>query len=424
MKTKKIISFIVPVLTVILMTACSGSDSDNAGTATATNGATGSGTTTAPANGAANERIVAVGTMNLDRITFEDRIRINGTVTAHDDAMISVETPGQVRFIADRGTTVNRGDVILRLDDRLLQANYEATRTGFELAEDVYQRQAALHADSVISTVQYLQSKAQRDQAAAQLAAVTKQLEDSQLRAPFSGRIEEKFSSVGQFVAPGQPVLRLVNTSNVRVTGGVPERFSGRITAGTPVEVIFRNYSIDPRLGEVRFASNLVNPDSRTFPAEVVLSNPDGAIKPLMVVEMRVLRSLMEDRIVIPRTAVVRDETGDIVYAVSRVNGQNRAQLRRISIEVSSGDFVVVGSGLEAGDVIVVSGLTNLGDGDLLNITSTATNTQFATEKAVSTVTGTALPPAATTVVPGTTTEAAMAQGPATNTQFATETTR
>jgi membrane fusion protein, multidrug efflux system len=373
MNTKKIFLYLIPVFAVVLLTGCAGAE-DSEQTNANTN------VTNTNANGNGNERVVAVGTMNLDLITFEDRIRVNGTVTAYEDAMISVETPGQVRFIADRGTTVRQGDVILRLDDRLLRANFEATQTGFDLAEDVYQRQAALHADSVISTVQYLQSKAQRDQAAAQLAVVTKQLEDSELRAPFAGRIEEKYSATGQFVGPGQPVLRLVNTQNVRVTGGVPERYSGRVTGGTPVEVNFRNYRIDSRQAEVRFASNLVNPDSRTFPVEAILTNDDGAIKPLMVVEMRVLRSLMEDRVVIPRTAVVRDETGDIVFAVTRTNGQNRAQLRRITIEVSSGEFVVVESGLQAGDVIVVSGLTNLGDGDLLNITSTSTNTRFAAD--------------------------------------------
>ena len=200
------------------------------------------------------ERVVAVETMTLQPVSFEDRIRINGNVTAHDDAMIAVETPGQIQFIAERGTRVNRGDVIMRLDDRLLQANYAAAQSGYDLAEDVYQRQAALHADSVISTVQYLQSRSQRDQAAAQLAAIEKQLGDATLRAPFSGRIEERFTSVGQFASPGVPVLRLVNTDEIRISGGIPERFAGMIGQGTPVDIDFRNYDIPPRLrrGQLR----------------------------------------------------------------------------------------------------------------------------------------------------------------------------
>lgn len=320
------------------------------------------------------ERVVAVETMPLERGSFNDRIRINGNVTAHDDAMIAVETPGQIQYIAELGATVNRGDIIMRLDDRLLQANVDAAQTGFALAEDVYQRQAALHADSVISTVQYLQSRSQRDQARAQLTAIEKQLSDAQLRAPFSGRIEERFTSVGQFAAPGVPVLRLVNTSKVKVTGGVPERFAGLIRQGSAVDVHFRNYNIPTQSATVRFAGNLVNPDSRTFPIEVVLDNPSGSIKPLMVVDLQVLRQQISDEIVIPRTAVIRNESGNSVFVVSRENGVERAATRPVEISLSSGDFVVIESGLDAGDELIVTGLTTLGEGDRINIVGTLEN--------------------------------------------------
>ncbi|MCC5926468.1 MAG: efflux RND transporter periplasmic adaptor subunit [Bacteroidetes bacterium] len=350
-------SRIIPVFAVLLLTAACGNDTEqDSATENDTN---------------ARERVVAVEVMSLERGSFNDRIRINGNVTAHDDAMIAVETPGQVQFIAERGTQVNRGDIIMRIDDRLLKANFDAAQSGFALAEDVYQRQAALFADSVISTVQYLQSKSQRDQARAQLAAIEKQLNDAELRAPFSGRIEERFTSVGQFASPGMPALRLVNTGKVKVTGGVPERFAGLIRQGTPVHIHFRNYDIPVQSASVRFAGNMVNPDSRTFPIEVILDNPTGSIKPLMVADMHVLRQQFENQIVIPRTAVIRNEEGNSVFVVQRENGVERAATRRIDISLASGDFVIIASGLDEGDELIVSGLTAVGEGDRLNITGT-----------------------------------------------------
>lgn len=356
---KKLTYLIFPIVALTFLAGCGNEAEDTNSTETS------------------RERVVAVGTMTLERISFEDRIRINGTVTAFEDAMIAVETPGQVLYIAERGTSVNKGDIIMRLDDRLLKANFEAAQSGFDLAEDMFNRQSALHADSVISTAQFLQSRTQRDQAKAQLTAIQKQLEDAQLRAPFSGRIEEKFTSVGQFVGPGTPVLRLVNTNKVKITGGVPERFSGRITRGSAVEINFRNYDVPSISSQVRFAGNLINPDSRTFPVEVVLDNANAAIKPLMVVEMRVLRQLVEEQIVIPRTAVVRDESGETIFVVNERNGLKRAEMRRIEVSLTSGDYIVVGSGLNDGDEVIISGLTNLGDGDLLNITNTRSNTSL-----------------------------------------------
>jgi len=331
---------------------------------------------------AVRERIVTVGTMIVESIPFEDRIRINGNVAASEDAFISVETPGQVLFVAERGTVVRKGDIILKLDDRLLKSGYEAAKTGFDLAEDVYNRQAALYADSVISTLQYLQTKAQRDQASSQLASIQKQLQDAELKAPFSGRIEERMTSVGQFMGPGMPVLRLVNTDKVKITGGVPERYAGKISRDTPVEINFRSYNIPSMTGSVRFAGNLINPDSRTFPVEILLDNADNAIKPLMVVELRVLRDALEASLVVPRTAVMRDDTGLSVFVVESVGEIRRAKMRPIEISLSSGDFVIIESGITAGEEIIISGFTNLGDGDLINITSqTSNNSLMATSR-------------------------------------------
>ncbi len=315
------------------------------------------------------QRIVAVETMIIERTPFEDRIRINGNVSAFDDAVISVETAGQVQFVAERGTRVRKGDLILRLDDRLLRANFEAINTGFELAQDAFNRQQALYADSVISTMQYLQSKAQRDQAAAQLAVIKKQLEDAQLRAPFDGRIEEKLTSEGQFVGPGTPVLRMINTNQVKVTGGVPERYAGNVQQGSEVEISFRSYGLDPKTAKVQFVGNLINPDSRTFPVEVVLNNTDGSIKPRMVVEMRVLRGELTESIIVPRTSIIRNDLGLSVFIVEDQNGVKRAIQRQVTVALSSGDFVAIEEGVEPGDEIVTAGFTSLNDGDLVQVT-------------------------------------------------------
>ena len=352
MKALKNYLLLVPVSMIVILAGCSAPEAENA------NG-NGNGT---------RERIVSVETMNIEPIRFEDRIRINGNVTALDDAMISVETAGQVLFVAERGTTVRKGDVILRLDDRLLRSNYEATKTGYDLASDMYNRQAALYADSVISTSQYLQVKAQRDQAKAQLTAIEKQLEDAQLRAPFNGRVEERLTSTGQFVGPGTPVLRLVNTSRVRVTGGVPERFTGRIKQGTEVEVSFRTYGVPSQKATVRFAGNLINPDSRTFPVEVVIDNPENLIKPSMVADMSVTRDQVENSIIVPRMSVIRNDLGLSIFVIVDDNGVKRARQRPITLALSSGDYVIVESGIEPGDEVVTAGFTNLSDGDMVNI--------------------------------------------------------
>jgi len=352
MKTFKNSLYLIPVVALMILASC-GTPADEEAT-----------------QAEVRQRIVAVETMKIELTQFEDRIRVNGNVSAHDDAVISVETAGQVQFVAERGTRVKKGDVILRLDDRLLRANFEATKTGFELAEDAFKRQEALYADSVISTMQYLQSKAQRDQAAAQFTAIQKQLEDAQLKAPFDGRIEERLTSEGQFVGPGTPVLRLINTDQVKISGGVPERYAGRIEQGSDVEISFRSYGLDSKTAKVQFVGNLINPDSRTFPVEVILNNSDGSVKPRMVVEMRVVRNELTQSIIVPRTSIIRNDLGLSVFLIQDQNGEKRAVQRPVTVALSSGDFMVIEEGLQPGDEIVTAGFTSLNDGDLVNVTN------------------------------------------------------
>jgi RND family efflux transporter MFP subunit len=353
MKTISKLLFLSPVLALVVLAGCgNGAEAD-----ADTNGTSG-----------ARERVVTVGTITAEPVSFDDKIRINGNVAAYDDALLAVETAGQVLFVAELGTVVNRGDVVVRLDDRLIRASFEAAKSGYDLAVDVYNRQSALYADSVISTLQYLQSKSQRDQAAAQFTAMQKQLNDTQLRAPFSGRVEERLTSVGQFVGPGMPVLRLVNTSRVIITGGVPERYAGRITRNTPVDVNFRNYNLPSVAATVRFAGNMINPDSRTFPIEVVLDNRDNAIKPRMLVELSVARGSVENSLAVPRTAIIRNDDGLALFVVETVDGVKRAALRTVEVSLYSGEVAVIESGLSAGDEVIVNGFTNLGAGDQVTI--------------------------------------------------------
>lgn len=313
-------------------------------------------------------RLVAVETITVVRDSFEDYIRVSGVVEAIEDAMISAESSGRLIEIANLGDSFEKNDVIARMDDRLIRAAHQAAKTQFELAEDTYNRLVVLYADSIISTQDYNNARAQRDQAHAQLDQVTKQLEDASITAPFNGRVEERFVRAGELINPGMPVVRLVNTERVKVSAGVPERFSRDIRENTPVRLAFQSNSNMHRDSRISFAGNIIDPDTRTFTIEVEMDNTDGIIKPEMVVDIHVRKTTVENAIVIPRTAVIRDETGTNVF-VSRIeNGRKVADLVAVRIGVASGPVVEVLDGIEEGDEVVVQGISNLSIGDRLNV--------------------------------------------------------
>ncbi|TVR15050.1 MAG: efflux RND transporter periplasmic adaptor subunit [Balneolaceae bacterium] len=323
-------------------------------------------------------RLMPVETVTIEQGDFEDFIRLTGTVEALEDATISAEVSGRILSISNRGDRVNRGGVIARLDDRVIQAQFDAAKTGFELAEDTFNRLEALYADSIISTQDFRSARAQRDQAKAQLNQAEKMLQDSNIEAPFSGRIEDRMVRTGELINPGMPVVRLVNTSRVRVLAGIPERFAGEIGEGSEVEIRIRSFGGDAIESRISHAGNVIDPDTRTFTVEIELENPGERIKPDMVVDLRVKRSKLTDVIIIPRTAVLRDEEGVSVFRSAESDGRKVAELVAVRTGLASGALIQIVEGIEVGDEIVVSGMRTLSAGDELNVITNESNLERA----------------------------------------------
>lgn len=319
-----------------------------------------------------------VETVTIVSGSFEDFIRLTGVAEALEDATVSAETPGRILSIRNRGDRVQAGNPIAQLDDRIIRAQYDAAKTGFELADDTFNRLEALYADSIISTQDFRSARAQRDQAKAQLSQAEKQLRDSRIEAPFSGRIEERMIRTGELVNPGQPVVRLVNTERVKIVAGIPERYAGDITEDTEAIIHFRALGNESWPGTVSYAGNVIDPDTRTFAIEIELQNPGERIKPDMVADLRIKRSTLEDAIIVPRTAVLRDEQGVFIFRAFEQNGDKFAELIPVKTGMAAGSLIEVSEGLREGDEIVVSGMRTLSSGDQLNIQHNQTSLEKA----------------------------------------------
>lgn len=322
-------------------------------------------------------RQVSVETINMEADNFDDFIRLTGEVEAFEDALISAETQGRILQIADRGARLNEGEVLAQLDDRIIRAQFNSAKTAYELAEDSFNRMETLHADSIISTQDFQNAKAQRDQAGAQLEQAEKQLRDVNIEAPFSGRIEDRMIQRGELISPGMPVARLVNSSKVRILVGIPERYSGEIDEGSPV-VVRPGSSGKTIESEISYAGNVIDPETRTYIAEIEITNSEQIFKPDMIADVRVKRRTIEDAMIIPRTAVLRSETGINVFKVVEQDGHPVANLVDVETGRASGALIEILSGIEPGEEIVISGMTNLNEGDQLNILSNESSVERA----------------------------------------------
>lgn len=330
-----------------------------------------------------NTRAVRVETLVLAEQAFDDVIEVTGAVEALDDASLSAQANGSVVTLTPLGSFVRQGQLVAQLDPGIAQAamrqaeaQVESAAASHRLAEDNLRRNEPLFQDSIISALEFENVRAQHSQAAASLASAEaaraqaeEQLRNTRVAAPFNGTVEEHFVRRGEQVTAGTPVARVVSTGRVKVAAGVPERFAGDVTRGTPVRVSLNAYGTAQGIpASVTFAGGTIDPQSRTFPIEVEIPNPDGRIKPEMVAVLHVTRARLTDVVIAPRPALIREETGFIVYVVDRTGNLPRARRQSVEVGAAYQNEVVLESGVEPGDEIVVLGQSGVSGGDVLEV--------------------------------------------------------
>ncbi len=316
-----------------------------------------------------NTRLIRVETMTLVPETFQDKIQLTGVVDALKDVTISAEAGGRVVEILPLGSNVSDGVIVARFDDRVLKSQLEAAQAAYELAEDTYRRQKALYQDSVISALEYENVRTRRDQAASTLEQARKMFADTRLTSPITGRVEQRFVEKGELVAPGSPVVRVVDTRHVKIRAGVPERYATDIRESAPAWVRLSSAGLEEE-AKLTFVGRFVDVKSRTFPVEIDLENTSARLKPEMVVDVSIERRSLADALVVPQTALVHDDLGTGLYVVSREGDQYIADRKTVITGPSFNGTVVIESGVESGDQIVVVGQSNLTDGNPVQIVS------------------------------------------------------
>jgi len=325
---------------------------------------------------------VRVETLVLQPQPFEDVVEVTGSVEALDDASLSAETSGTLVHVAERGTRVPEDSLVARVNPRSARAAVEQARAQvesaqaqYELAQDTYDRQEPLYRDSIISASEFESVRSQRtqalaslNQARANLSQAQEQLASTRIDAPFAGTVETRLQEPGEQASPGEQVVRLVNTRQVRIEAGVPERYANDLVQGDSVRVRIQSATLDDRWGRLAFVGNTIDPASRTFSIEVEIANPERRLKPEMVAKVFVVRERLTDVLVAPRSAISRDEDGLDAYTVTRTDSGAVVQSRRVTLGPASGNRVVVRSGLSPGDELITVGQSDVATGDRVEV--------------------------------------------------------
>lgn len=317
-------------------------------------------------------RLINVEVTALETQDFVEEIRLTSVAMANQDVLVAAEENGAIRELyVERGDAVDTGDPIAKIDDRVLSAQVDQARASAELARQTWERRRRLwEEDRAGSELAYLEARYGAEQAAASLAALEERLANTLVRAPFGGIVEDRMVDVGAMMSPGEPIVRLVDLSPIKVFAGVPERYAADVDVGDETTLSFDALGGELHTARIRYVGATVNPQNRTFPVEIQLPNPGNRIKPQMVANMAVSRQSLSGVIVVPQEALVRVEDGYVVFVIVERDGAQVAEAREVVLGPARRNLVVIEDGVREGEQLVVVGHRSVADGDRVNVVS------------------------------------------------------
>ncbi len=320
-------------------------------------------------------RVINVEVAPVTKTSFTEIIRLTGTVQANQDVRVSAEESGVVEAIlVEKGNPVEPGQAIIKLDDEILRAQVEQARAQAALARETWERRQRLYeTDQVGSELEYLQAKYNAEQAAANLDLLEARLRRTTIRAPIHGILDTREIEVGSMVGAGTPVARVVELDPLKITAGVPERYATDVRPGASATVRFDVLPGQEFRGRITYVGSVVNSRNRTFPVEFTLPNPGGGIKPEMVANVGVVRRTLKEAVVVPQEALVRVEEGYVAFVVEELDGEERAVSRPVELGPAQQNRVVIRSGLEPGESLIVVGQQSVASRDRVQVVNEQT---------------------------------------------------
>jgi membrane fusion protein (multidrug efflux system) len=308
---------------------------------------------------------VSVITLTLKPRRLEDKINLPAVVEPYEDVWVKAEVSGQVvEVLVQEGEAVEKGQVLIQLDDRDYKARLSRIEANYQLAKLEYERTSALVRKKVMSPAELDKISAQLKDFEAQVNEVQLALNRTQIVSPICCLLNETKANRGDFVGVGDPVARILQLDPVKVTVGVPESDVAAVFDLTEAEVIIEALNKRRVKGTKVFLSRMPRTLARLYDLELRVPNPDGKILPGMFVRVDLVKAVYRRALSVPLYAVITQADRSFVY----VEENGSARRRDVELGILVGWEVQVASGLKPGERVIVVGHRFLDDDQPVNV--------------------------------------------------------
>jgi len=300
---------------------------------------------------------------------FERFVDIQAAVEADDMVAASSETGGRIlRMNFKEGDNIRKGQLIAKIDLEQIDKQVAELQTAMTLAKDVFERQSRLWKQNIGSELQYLEAKNNVERLEKSLETIEFQKTKANVYAPISGVVEMVGLKQGEMASPGMPILQILNTNRVKVVADIPETYLGKIKRGETVTIKFP--ALDKEIqAKISQLGRTIDPNNRTFEAEINLNNSKGIYKPNLLALMMINDFEAKNVPVIPVEMVQQEVSGkDYVYIKEK--GKKGEIAKKIYVEIGENynGEVIIKSGLAGGEDLIMEGARGLAENQLVKV--------------------------------------------------------
>lgn len=301
-----------------------------------------------------------VTTIVLQPSQWNDSIEALGTARARESVAITAkvsETIDQVKF--DSGEKVRAGQPLVVLSGKAQRAELAEAQARYAEAQRLFERQQDLAKRQLIAASQFDLQRAARDAAKAQLDQARAQISDRAIVAPFAGTLGLRQVSPGSLVTPGTVITTLDNLATMELDFSVPERFLPALSVDQAIRAQTDAYAGEEFSGRIASLDPRIDPVSRAITVRAEIANPDGRLRPGMLLRVSVA---LPGRQALQVPEIALQQVGQQAFLFV-VGADNKVEQVAVRIGQRKPGAVEILEGVKAGDRVVVEGTVKLRGG-------------------------------------------------------------
>lgn len=303
--------------------------------------------------------VVALGTGPIESV-----LRATATLEAETRVLVLAEASRRiVELLVEEGDRVQRGQLLVRLQDAEQSSALAKAQTLFDQAEREWERQKSLQEKGLTTEKAYNDALADLEQRKIEVSDAERELGYTRVRATISGTITQRFARQGDQVNPGQELFEIIDFDSIVARIYVPEQELGKMKPGQAARIFAPAVRAEPFEARVDRIAPVIDARSGTVKVTVDIGGQPGLL-PGLYVDVVLVTAREDDALLVPKRALLYENARTFVFRIEDGRAE-RVELRPTMADV---DWVRPVDGFAVGDSVVVAGQASLKDGALVEV--------------------------------------------------------